>query len=79
MIIRVNKCSTFGIEKSSTSSTQYSPKLIFNQQRVPPIETGKSFKYLGRYFNYTMENQNHTRSSERLDAKNRQSFLTSKK
>ena len=59
MIIRVDKCSTFGIKKSSTSSTQYPPKLIVNQQLVPPIETGKSFIYLGRYCNYAMDNQNH--------------------
>ena len=70
MIIRVDKCSTFGIKKSSSSSTQYPPppKLIVNQQLVPPIETGKSFKYLGRYFNYAMDNQNHM--SEVLDLLN---------
>ena len=70
MIIRVDKCSTFGIKKSSTSSTQYPPppKLVVNQQLVPPIETGKSFKYLGRYFNYAMDNQNHM--SEVLDLLN---------
>ena len=30
MVIRVDKCSTFGIKKSSTSSTQYLPKLLIN-------------------------------------------------
>ena len=59
MIIRVDKCSTFGIKNSSTSSTQYLPKLRINQQIVPSVETGKSFKYLGRYFNYSMNNENH--------------------
>ena len=41
---------------------------MVNQQLVPPIETGKSFKYLGRYFNYAMDNQNHM--SEVLDLLN---------
>ena len=48
MIIRVDKCSTFAIKKSQTSSTQYLPKLLINQAKVPTFENGKSFKYLGR-------------------------------
>ena len=50
MIIRVDKCSTFGVEKSQTSSTQYLPKLLINQAKVPTVENGKSFKHLGRDF-----------------------------
>ena len=65
MMIRVDKCSTFGIKKASTSSVQYLPKLIVNHDLIPTVEIGKSFKYLGRYFNFSMDNHNHL--SEVLD------------
>ena len=57
--IRVDKCSTFGIKKSSTSSTQYLPNLIINHEVVSTIDIGKSFRYLGRHFNCAMDNQIH--------------------
>ena len=59
MIIRVDKCSTFGIKKSSTSSTKYLPKLLINQSVVPTVDIGKSLRDLGRYFNYSMDNIDH--------------------
>ena len=59
MIIRVDKCSTFGIRKASSSSTQYLPKLTINHETVPTVDIGESFRYLGRHFNYTMDNQIH--------------------
>jgi hypothetical protein len=59
MIIRVDKCSTFGIIKALTKSVQYLPKLIINKSIIPAIENGKSFCYLGRYFNYEMTNNEH--------------------
>ena len=59
MIIRVDKCSTFGIRKSSTASMQYLPKLFINQVTVPPVNIGKSVKYLGRFFNFSMDNFDH--------------------
>ena len=66
MIIRVDKCSTFGgIKKASTSYVQYLPQLILNHDLIPTVEIGKSFKYLGRYFNFSMDNNNHL--SEVLD------------
>ena len=65
MIIRVDKCSTFGIKKQLTKSIQYLPKLFVNTHLVPRIEIGKSFRYLGRYFNYDMSDQEH--KSELLD------------
>ena len=65
MKIRVDKCSTFGIKKASTSSVQYLPKLILNHDVIPTISKGESFKYLGRYFNFSMDNHSHM--SEVLD------------
>ena len=59
MIIRVDKCSTFGIKKALTKSVQYLPKLIINKSIIPAIESGKSFCYLGRYFNHEMTNNEH--------------------
>ena len=50
MIIRVDKCSTFGIRKKLTKSIQYLPKLFINNCLVPRVELGKSFRYLGRCF-----------------------------
>ena len=62
MKIRVDKCSTFGIKKAATSSCQYLPKLSINNSMVPTVAKNKSFKYLGRYFNFTMDNIDHMSS-----------------
>ena len=59
MKIRVDKCVTFGIKKSATSSVQFLPKLTLNNSLVPTVEINKSFKYLGRYFNFNMDNNDH--------------------
>ena len=59
MIIRVDKCLTFGIKKFSFRSLQYEPKLFINNEIVPTAKSGKSFKYLGRYFNFEMDNEVH--------------------
>ena len=32
---------------------------MLNQCLVPTVDIGKSFKYLGRHFNFTMDNHNH--------------------
>ena len=52
MLIRVDKCSTFGIKKETTRSVQYLPKLFLNNLLVPRVPIGESFRYLGRYFDY---------------------------
>ncbi|CAB3995187.1 Hypothetical predicted protein, partial [Paramuricea clavata] len=59
MIIRVDKCSTFGIRKQVTKSIQYLPKLFINNCLVPRVEFGKSFRYLGRYFDFNMSDEDH--------------------
>ena len=59
MIIRVDKYSTFGIKKRLTKSIKYLPKLIINNSLIPAIELGKSFCYLGRYFDLEMTNNEH--------------------
>ena len=59
MIIRVDKCSTFGIRKLCTKSVQYLPKLLINGVLIPCVEMGESFRYLGRFFDFNMSNNQH--------------------
>ena len=59
MIIRVDKCGTFGIKKFSTTSLQFQPKLLINSEVIPPVKQGESFKYLGRCFSLDMDNKDH--------------------
>ena len=59
MIIRVDKCSTFGIKKATTKSIQFLPKLLINNRLIPKINIGESFQYLGRYFDFEMSKNNH--------------------
>ena len=51
LIIRVDKCHTFGIKKTKTKSDQFQPFITIRNERIPPIENGKSFTYLGKDFN----------------------------
>ena len=59
MIIRVDKCSTFGIKKVLTRSAQYLPKLLIGNRLIPSIKIGESFKYLGRFFDFDMSDKEH--------------------
>ena len=59
MIIRVDKCHTFGIMNKSTTSAQTRPKLYVNVKVMPPLKDDESFKYLGKDFHFSMNNQKH--------------------
>ena len=59
MIIRVDKCVTFGIKKFSSRSLQSQPKLFINTELLPVVKNGESFKYFGRFFNSDMDNHQH--------------------
>ena len=59
MIIRVDKCSNFGIKKAVTKSIQYLPKLFINNSVIPTTKLGETFCYLGRYFDFSMSNNKH--------------------
>ena len=59
MIIRVDKCSTFGIRKTLTKSVQYLPKLLISNKLIPTTEIGESFRYLGKYFDFDMSEKKH--------------------
>ena len=54
LIVRVDKCSVFGIKKSKTESIQYQLYVTINRERVRPIKNGGSFTYLGKDFNFNM-------------------------
>ena len=45
IIIRLDKCSTFGIKKTLTKSSQYLPKLLVNNKLIPAINIGEHFQY----------------------------------
>ena len=45
------------MKKNATKSMQYLPKLLINNHIIPTVKAGKSFKYLGRYFDFHMSNQ----------------------
>ena len=59
MIIRVDKCSTFGIKKTLPKFIQYLPKLFINNNVIPTTNIGDSFCYLGKYFDFGMSNNIH--------------------
>ena len=47
MVVRVDKCSTFGIKKVLSKSAQYLPKLLINKDLIPTIKTTS---YPGSFF-----------------------------
>ena len=59
MTVRVDKCQSFGITKIGTQSKQVKPKLTIANRLIPAVEIGKSFKYLGKYFDYEMSDKDH--------------------
>ena len=64
MTIGVDKCKTFGMCKVNSTRAQLYPKPYANQQMLPIVQHNESrFKYLGRYFNYAMDNSDHKHES----------------
>ena len=49
----------FWDEKLPSRSLQYEPKLYINRELFLAVKSGKSFKYLGHYFNFEMDNEAH--------------------
>jgi hypothetical protein len=47
------------MSKVNSASVQIYPKLYANQQMLPIVQQNESFTYLGRYFNYEMDNSDH--------------------
>ena len=62
MIICVDKCKSFGITKSGSTSKQFMLKLFVKSELIPTVEIGKLFKILGRYYNYDMDDEEHKKN-----------------
>ena len=62
MIVRVDKCKTFGIQKVNAATVQYSPKLVTNDAVILPVRMNEGFTYLGRVFDFNMDNDAHKTS-----------------
>ena len=45
--------------KLCTKSVQYLPKLLINGVLIPCVEMGESFRYVGRFFDFNMSNNQH--------------------
>ena len=58
LMIKVDKCSTFGIKKNGSSSAQFKPYLRISNEMVPPTEINESFEYLGKSFSFAMKTNN---------------------
>ena len=41
------------------TSTQTKARLYFDNEIISPLQDDESFKYLGRYFNFSMDNEKH--------------------
>ena len=59
MQIRVDKCKTFGIKKVGSNAKQVLPKLYVNNNLIPAVRQDEDFVYLGRSYNYEMDNKSH--------------------
>ena len=58
LIVRVDKCCTFGIKKNGNKSTQYHPYLKVNNEMIPPVKINDCFVYLGKFFSFNMKCDN---------------------
>ena len=59
MLIRVDKCYSFGIRKENNRSQQVKPVLFINNLLVKAIDIGQSFVYLGKHFDFEMKDSEH--------------------
>ncbi|HMK58473.1 MAG TPA: reverse transcriptase domain-containing protein, partial [Nitrososphaeraceae archaeon] len=56
MIIRIDKCLSFGMLKSKGNYSQFEPSIFIDSQKIPPASLDGSFKYLGKIFSFSMDN-----------------------
>ena len=59
-MIRVETCVIFGAKnRQLTKSIQFLLKLIIDENPLPAVKNGDSFRCLGRHFNSNMSNNVH--------------------
>src|SRR6218665_2450662 len=56
MSLRINKWTSFGMRKQEGLYQQSLPNLTVDNSRIPTVDLGASFKYLGKIFNFEMDN-----------------------
>ena len=61
MTIRPDKCQSFALKKFRTLVKQYKPTIYVNNVPVSGINENESFRYLGKWFNFSMNNSEHKR------------------
>jgi hypothetical protein len=54
MLIRIDKCSTFGLRKDNSVYGQYFPSVYIDGTQIPHIGMNHDFINLGKYFNFNM-------------------------
>ena len=57
MKIRPDKCQVFAMRKQNNEYKQYMPVIVASDSRLPAVEFGKSFCYLGKLFNSNMNTE----------------------
>jgi len=55
MDIRIDNCCSFGMAKKDAKEVQILPNISVKAGKIPQIEMGGHFKYLGRYFDFKMD------------------------
>ena len=63
MIIRVDKCKTFGTAKRGTQSKQFLSKMYVKNKLIPQVKLGGSFTYLGRHYNFQVDETKHRKNA----------------
>ena len=56
MTIRLDKCTTFGMLKQKGKFNQIEPGLFLKNEKIPTVKLGKSFSYLGKVYDFSMNN-----------------------
>lgn len=57
MQIRIDKCQSFGMRKECDVYKQYCPAIFLSDTQIPATAIGESFTYLGKIFNFSMDNE----------------------
>ena len=57
MTINLKKCNTFGMMKKDNVYSQIKPGLYYNNEKISSIPIGGYFTYLGKVFDFEMQNE----------------------
>ena len=57
MIIRLYKCCFYDVMKANGTYGQFEPAFYINNGKMPSVALGKSFKYLGKLYDFNLKNE----------------------